>query len=236
VTQPVRRVEFDTGARVALLAIDGDEDVAAAIDRLGIARERPAVALVGGAARMIGLSAERTQAAMEHAIAPAVAVARAVVVDGGTASGVMQLMGESRAAADDAFELLGVAAIGTVQLPGEVPLRPEAAQLDSHHSHFLLVPGSNWGDESPWIVRATQAIAGDAAVAAIVAGGGDITARDVELLTRAAVPIVVLGGTGGVADEIAGSRARREASRASVIAWDDDDDLRSALTQMLGAR
>ena len=102
-----------------------------------------------------------------------------VAIDGGTWSGVMRLFGEVRSDADLDFPLLGVAAVGTVMLPGAQPRQDDAAGLDPDHSHFLLVPGDEWGAEAGWIARVATVLAGDTPSATVLINGGEI-AIDVE--------------------------------------------------------
>ena len=51
---------------------------------------------------------------------------RSSVVDGGTDAGIMQLVGKARAAAQATFPLVGVAAEGTVVIPGGLPAQEDA--------------------------------------------------------------------------------------------------------------
>jgi hypothetical protein len=68
----------------------------------------------------------------------------AAIVDGGTDSGVMRVMGRVRDATSASFPLIGVAAMGNVIAPG-IRAQPDAAELEPHHTHFVLVPGAVWG-------------------------------------------------------------------------------------------
>jgi hypothetical protein len=120
----------------------------------------------------------------------------------------MALMGE--AAADSDLTLVGVAAVGTVRLPGDgddgpalSSHRDHRTDLDPGHSRFLLVPGVAWGDESPWLAAAASVLAGGLASLTLVAGGGEVTARDLREGLRLGRPALVLAGTGGVADGLA---------------------------------
>ena len=100
----------------------------------------------------------------ESGLLPVITRLGAVAIDGGTWSGVMRLLGEARSDAGAGFPLVGVAAVGTVTLPGGQPPQDDAAPLDPDHSHFVLVPGDDWGAESSWIARVATALAGDSAL------------------------------------------------------------------------
>jgi hypothetical protein len=75
--------------------------------------------------------------------------------------------------------------------------------LEPNHSHFLLVPGEDWGAESPWIAAAAPALAGACGRATLVAGGGRVTGLDVEAGLAAGTATLVLAGSGGTADSLA---------------------------------
>jgi hypothetical protein len=139
----------------------------------------------------------------------------AAVVDGGTHSGVMRVMGESIAAAGCPVPLIGVAATGTVRIPGR-PSPDENAELDPDHTAVLLVPGDEWGAESQWIAQVADILAGAAPSATLVINGGEITYADIERSIDARRPVVVVAGSGRTADAVA-SAARGE-----------DDDTRAA--------
>lgn len=74
--------------------------------------------------------------------------------------------------------------------------------LDPHHSHFLLVPGYHWGDESPWLMAAADWLASGARTLMLVAGGGEITRRDVQCRLGQAGRVLALAGSGGTADAL----------------------------------
>lgn len=172
-----------------------------ALRELGIRTGRPVLVAVGGAGGM-------TPDATGPLAKPAEHVVRAldrwdgVVVDGGTDSGIMKVMGDARHATGAGLPLVGVAAEGTVIVPGR-PARAGAAPLEPGHTHVILVPGSEWGDESPWLSRVATAIAGGRPSVTLVVNGGQITYRDIDHSLAAGRPVIVLAGTGRAADAIA---------------------------------
>src|SRR5450432_360755 len=123
----------------------------------------------------------------------------AAVVDGGTDSGVMRVIGQAHHTAGASFPLVGVAAEGTVVLPGARPA-PDAGTLDPHHTLVILVPGDTWGDESRWLSRVAAAIADGRPSVTLVVNGGELTYGDIEHSLEARRPVIVLAGTGRTAD------------------------------------
>lgn len=130
----------------------------------------------------------------------------AAVIDGGTDSGVMALIGRARAAAGASFSLIGIAARCTVKLPDKPRSRGNVgASLEPNHTHFLFVPGDRWGDEAPWIGSITATLAAGAPSATLAVGGGKVTRLDIEESLRAGRPTLLLAGSGGTTDELVGA-------------------------------
>ncbi|GIM98138.1 hypothetical protein Ato02nite_099310 [Paractinoplanes toevensis] len=185
----------------------GLAELAATIEALGLSRPRPVVAVVGGAGLM---DDDDLTDLFAHLIATAISRLGAVAVDGGTDAGVMRLLGRSRESG--AFPLVGVAALGTVVFPGN-PGGAEAVPLEPHHSHFVLVPGADFGDEAPYLARTATLLAGGAPSATILVNGGEIAFEDCQLSVAEHRPVLVLGGTGRTADRIAAAAADPAACR-----------------------
>lgn len=234
------------GPRYAV--VDTQDEVAAALGTLGVRCGRPVLVSVGGAGGMAPEQLAAVSSLVREHVVPALGRWRAAVVDGGTDSGVMRVMGEARDAAGATFDLVGVAARGTVadgSLPGS---GPDAAGLDRHHTHVLLVPGHTWGDESPWLSHVATVVAGSSPSVTLVVNGGEVTYADVSHAVAVGRPVVVVAGTGRTADAIgaqvtgegvAGSadeRARRLAASplVQVVRLDDPDGLVAALERLLG--
>jgi hypothetical protein len=208
-------VSGTTAPPVARVAEPGD--VPATLKALGIATGRPVLVVVGGAD---GMSPEH-MAALARAVGPVIRALGdwgAAVVDGGTDSGVMRVIGQAYNTAGASFPLVGVAAEGTVIIPGARPA-PDAGPLDPHHTQVLLVPGDSWGDESPWLSRVATAIAGGRPSVTLVVNGGEIAYADIEHSLEAGRPVIVLAGTGRTADAIAAAaRGRDTDPRAARVA------------------
>jgi hypothetical protein len=74
--------------------------------------------------------------------------------------------------------------------------------LDANHTHFFLIPGDDWGDESGWISKIATAIAGGNKSLTVLINGGNISRHDVEYSLLENRPTFVMRGTGRMADEI----------------------------------
>jgi hypothetical protein len=236
-------LEFGDGHSARLARPHRLADVAAALPELGLRAGRPVLAVVGGAAGLDEAGKERLRPLFSQALLPVAAAWDAVVVDGGTDSGVMQLLGQARDAAGASFPLVGVAAAAMVILPGDGTEPGQRAPLERHHSHFVLVPGSAWGDESPWLARVATEIAAGAPSATVLVNGGDIAFRDAAHSVAEGRPVLVIQGTGRTADKIAAAldgdrtdpRAAELAASPRVKAvslTEDPDVVRAALREL----
>jgi len=195
---------------------EGLRHLRAALADLGLIDPRPVLVLVGGASNIAPAVADALLDIFRR-LAPLLDGLGITLVDGGTAFGVMAAMGQARQDLGASFPLIGVAARGTVS-PADPPTRwvqvmpdpgpgdsavGEGARLDPNHSHLILVPGDQWGDESPWIDATAACLADGCPTLTLVAAGGRITRLDVLQGLGSGRPLIVIAGTGGVADEIA---------------------------------
>jgi hypothetical protein len=198
------------------IRIVSTDDIPAALDRVGLHRERVVVVLVGGASGMGEQDLANVAEVLRHEIVPLVERRDAVVIDGGTDSGVMRLIGQARSAAGGRFPLVGVAVEGTVVVPGAGATSPDAAELEPHHTLILLVPGTQWGDEVDWITDVARIVAGSRSSVTVLVNGGQIAYDDVVASLEGGRPVVVLAGSGRAADAIAQARAGNGDDRRAV--------------------
>jgi hypothetical protein len=145
----------------------------------------------------------------------------AVVIDGGTQSGVMALTGQAVAERDHGTLLLGVAPAAKVSYPPG-PADGEAVPLESNHSCFVLVEGVDWGGETKTMFALADAlVVQPAGAVGVVVGGGAVARREVLEMVRRGWPVVVVTRTGGIADDI----AAHVAGRSTATAGRNDSEL-----------
>lgn len=126
---------------------------------------------------------------------------QALVADGGTDAGVMQIMGDAYKATNSTFPLLGVTVKNSITYPGG-PL-PENGRwsLNDAHTHFVIVDADDFGAESQLLVGMARATGG--AGLALVINGGGIVRNEIEMHARLGTPVIALKGTGRYADALA---------------------------------
>jgi hypothetical protein len=194
-----------TGTSLIRVARAGD--LPAALDTHRLRRGRPVLVLVGGADAMDRSVLLPLDQVLRTVVLPLLDRRDAVALDGGTDSGVMRVIGRARSEAAHRFPLVGVAAEGTVAVPGVTAAAADRIALEPNHTHVVLVPGTEWGDESPWLSEVADVVADGAPSVTVVVNGGKITFDDALTSLRRGRPVVVLAGSGRTADAIAGARA-----------------------------
>lgn len=229
--------------------VESPDDLAEALSAVGLTTGVPVLVVVGGAGGMAQADLDAAQVLARDHLLPLLADRSGAVVDGGTDSGVMAALGRALGESGLDVPLVGVAARGTVRVGGGGDAgsgeQDQRAEVEPHHSHIVLVPGQDWGDESPWLATVATALAGGAPSMTLVLNGGRITFDDVTNSLDADRPVLVLAGTGRTADEIAsaatdpdGEHHPRAAEPAAsplvhVASLDDPSAIRSAVADLL---
>jgi TRPM family ion channel/conflict system pore-forming effector with SLATT domain/uncharacterized protein DUF4231 len=191
------------------------EDIIAA---LGITGFKSVLLVIGGADSVDEKLKPRLSQVFSRGVARAAATMNAVIIDGGTKAGVMAMMGQGVADRGFISSLIGVAPLGMVNYPGSVG--NGETPLDPNHSHFVLVEGQAWGNETNVIFKLVRALRSSKAPAMVlVAGGGTVTKSEALQAVRQNLPLFIVEGSGGTADEIAAAwKAKPEVPGDPVMA------------------
>lgn len=183
------------GKATPTVRVANRKQIQPALHELKIPKSKKVIVLIGGASG-IGIL---DSFAMRKAIRTVARVAeknKAIVIDGGTQAGIMQEIGKQRKRNHFSFPLIGV--VFDKLLKKEEPKKI----LDPNHTHFILIPGNDWGDESAWIAKIATVMADKKKSITILINGGKISAQDVKHSKKEKRPVFVMRGTGRLADEI----------------------------------
>lgn len=235
-------VPFSTGNTASAIQVRRSDDLAQQLREFDLSF-RPTLVLVGGASGLTDEYRGRLQTFFTQVLAPLIQTIGGTVVDGGTDAGIMSMIGQARRDIQGTFPLVGVAAIGTVEIPNRVTDFDDACPLEPNHTHFVLTPGGMWGDESPWIARVASTLAQGFASMTILINGGRIAWQDVSHSVRVGRPVVVLAGSGRTADELADAirgetinhRAKQLVSSGLLTALNIDEDDPISILRLLAS-
>ena len=217
-------INFPDGSRPFSVFVQSQNDLLHSLEVLKLKIPSPVIVLVGGADN-IEVTYMPSIHRANRVIARIAEELQAIIIDGGTNSGVMASIGKARTDQGYKFPLIGVAVESLVFFTGKNESLPNnkdhiGAQLEPNHTNFIFVPGCYWGDESPWISKSATLLSGDNPSITVLLNGGDISRKDVEISLEVNRAVIAVKGTGRLADELA-SRSKIPNLIRIVAAQDD---------------
>ncbi len=210
-------IDFENGHSAKYVQTTKQVDATALLKALELEKQPKAmITISGGADGLEQEQSSRLQQLFSRSIAVAAAETGADLIDGGTDSGVMAMMGQGVADRGYHSRLIGVAPLSQIQIPdstdsssSETPETEIDAQkisqkfaLEPNHSHFVLAQVTEWGEEIPIKNILLEKIAQHIPALTILINGGDLSRTEILHSVRMGWPIIVISGSGRLADEI----------------------------------
>ena len=208
-------ITFANGNRAVVITAARDTSANEILDALEIASPRAVILLFGGAAGLDNSRKAHLATLFAEGVTPVAAELGALIIDGGTQSGVMAIMGEAVAQHPGKCQLLGIAPKGKIRHPeiAAASAVSDGAPLEPHHSHFVLVESAEWGGETPKMLELARAF--NAPIVAILVNGGAIAADEALQSVRNGWPLLVLEGSGRFADELSAALRDGQAAKSA---------------------
>lgn len=184
-----------------------------ALSELHLNESYPVIVLIGGE---IGVpQADATQQAIQT-ISRIAQDMNALVICGGTDMGIMAEIGQIHSQRGYTFPLVGITPEELVTWKDGPPSNKflwwgkQRWQLEPHYTHFILVPGDKFGDESPWIAATAALLSRDHRSVTVLINGGEVSRKDIDLSLKVGRPVIALSRTGRLADELSRDPARNK--------------------------
>lgn len=200
-------ITFPNGQTAQAVRVQQGESPKRALNQLGFTINRPVIFISGGASKMSEHDIDLTQKIITE-VAHFAEEHNIIIIDGGTESGVMKMIGDTRDSLNYTFPLVGISPLGVVSYP-TYPNPNSEAELEDNHTHFILVDGKNWGDETMTIINTAYMVSGENKHPAvgILVNGGKIAMQEMYLAStypnvKEHMALVVIEGSGRAADEI----------------------------------
>lgn len=195
---------FSNGKQAWFVRPPRGTDPQTMIQMLGI-QPPPAVILnLGGTSNITENQQAQLANLYLHGLVPTVLETGAAVIDGGTQAGIIEMTGQGFAQQAASPVLLGVAPAQLVSYPGSAQEQgEEKVPLDPHHSHFVLVEGEQWGDETNTLFAVAHTLAQKRPVLTILANGGTIALQEALHTVRHGWLLLIIEGSGRLADTLA---------------------------------
>jgi len=141
----------------------------------------------------------------------------ALIIDVGTQSGVMAMMGEAVATRPETSQLLGIAPEGKIAHPeiSRASSVSDGTPLEPNHSHFVLVESNEWGEETPKMLELARAF--NAPTVAILVNGGAIAADEALQSVLNGWQLLVIEGSGRFADEVSAAVRDSQSAKSAEV-------------------
>lgn len=185
-------------------------------DQLKLTPTAPTLFIVGGAGGMSDDDIKRTQRIIDT-IAEFAEKNGLIIIDGGTESGIMQMVGDSRRRGKYTFPLIGIAPLKKIKFPGYDNLSAEG-ELEDSHSHFVLVEGDAWGAESALIQNLARCLSGYSTypMLGMLINGGNVALGELKMAVDNRIPMILLEGSGRAADQVVTALRTGETSQVMI--------------------
>ena len=197
-------IHFPNGNQAQAILPPANTHTTDLLQALGIQQPNAVILIAGGACKMDAQVSPNLFRLCTHGIAQVAASLKALIIDGGTQAGVMAIMGQAIAGQQQRAILLGIAPAGCVTYPDKSAEMPSnrGVSLDPNHSHFILVETEEWGGETQTMYALAQTLSVSCPSVAVLINGGSIAKNVILHNVRQKRPIIVIEGSGRLADEI----------------------------------
>jgi SLOG in TRPM, prokaryote len=208
-------ITFENGNRAVVITSPRDADAKAILDLLEIAPPPALILLFGGAKGLDESRKSHLTTLFAEGVAAVAFELGGLIIDGGTQSGVMAMMGEAVARSRATIQLLGIAPKGKITNPeiAGASAVSDGAALEPNHSKFVLVESNEWGGETPTMLQVARAF--NAPTVAILVNGGEVAMKEALESARNGWPLLVIEGSGRFADKV--SAAVRDAQSVKSV-------------------
>jgi len=200
-----KQIEFSNKNKANLVVSTGQTAATDLKNALGLSQPGPVLLLLGGDGELEDDLRPRVIQFFSRGIARAALDIGALIIDSGQHAGITAMMGQGVADRGHQTPLIGVAPASKVTYPNGVD-KTDAADtdpLDDNHSHFVLTGGHNWGDEVETMFDLAKTLAQNKPVVTLLVNGGKLAKKQVLHSVRHNWPVVVIKGSGNLADELA---------------------------------
>jgi hypothetical protein len=213
-------IRFSAENEATLIRVGNGVRASEIIEKLGIPLPHAVVSLNGGTEKLEGSLAADLESILVDGFARIASEEALTVVTGGTDAGIFSIFGKGVEKWGKPAAVIGVVPEKLVKWPGggagDTPLEP-------HHSHFILVEGGKWGDETRTMYSLIKSWEGVPSLG-VFAGGGEVTLCEMKANIDQRRKMVLLAGSGRSADAVITSRVAGTSADTCIqeIAFEGD--------------
>lgn len=204
-------IYFTNGNQARYIKVDSKPCSMNLLSELELRIPAAFIIISGGASGLESLDGTikaRLEQLLNRGLIRAAQRSKSSIVSGGTNSGVMSMLGKALANRRIHLDLVGVCPAGCIDLPKTGSINPDHAELEPNHTHFLLVDSNEWGSETDAFYGLVEEYNKHVPALTVLINGGKISCIEILRSVRMGIPIVVMEGSGRLANDI--SRLYRE--------------------------
>jgi hypothetical protein len=185
-------VEFPNGNKSRCVTVPQNADIETTIEILNLPSPRALLIINGGTADLDRSAAVRLKKIYKY-LAKFIIDEEITIVTGGTNAELFLLFGKAlRKFGDPVAPCIGVTVKGKTGYD----------RLETNHSHFILVEGDHWGEETSVMYNLISVLSNHCPSLAFFAGGGEIAIKEMLQNVDQNREMIFLEGLGGLTDEI----------------------------------
>lgn len=184
-TITVEKIKLSNKNKASLLRVPKDIDREKILDNLNLGKPRGVLILNGNTAPF-GQEVKESLDRIFFGLAKFVVDQKVAVITGGTNAGIFSIFGEAlEKQGKVTTPIIGICVAGRVN----------NEMLEPHHTHFVLVEGDDWGDETDVMYGLAATLGSNLPSMAIFAGGGEITIEEMLMNVSQRRTMVLLKGS-----------------------------------------
>ena len=206
-------IQFANDHSAALIRVKRDTSAAEIIRTLALPPPRATLCLNGGTAELEADLKAQLERLIAGGVAQTASAEKLTLLTGGTDAGIFALLGHGLAKWGRPSPCIGVVPEGRAAWPGH---EGGDTALEPHHSHFVLVEGGEWGDETETMSALAAELSREHPYVAVFAGGGGITVREMLANTRGGRQMILLAGSGRKTDAVLAVKNGEKAPDATI--------------------
>lgn len=200
-------VKFPNRNLAHLIRVPTSVDIQGIITALELSAPRALLVLNGGTASL-DAHVKKQLSLMFAELARVVIEEKVTVITGGTNAGVFALFG-------NALQKWGGPVAACVGVA--IAARAKWTRLEPHHSHFVLVEGDGWGEETPVMYGLVAALAGSCPSLAVFASGGRIVIEEMLQNVAQNREMILIAGSKGSTDVVVAARSDAPVSNGRIV-------------------
>lgn len=197
-----KTIQFDNGRYAKLLHTPIGIESSKLWESLAIPNANALILLSGNAASLEPKVSLKLEQLFSRGIVRAAQESHAMILDSGIDAGAMSIVGRSLTDQNKDLALVGMVAADSINCPND-PNAKEGLDLEANHSHFILLPEDKPQAKLQTLFNLVIHLEKQMSVVNLVVCGDDGNKAEVLRSVRLGLPVILMEGSGGLADTIA---------------------------------